>query len=70
MKKEDLENKISDLEMELRMSRACSDELRAENDKFRSTFKEVESWECQGGSLKEAYDEAFGAGEWDKLLSA
>lgn len=43
MKKEELENKISDLEMELRMSKACSEELKEENENLRRALTEISS---------------------------
>lgn len=41
MSKAELQNKIYDLEMQLRMSKACSDELRAEVDRLHNGIQEA-----------------------------
>ena len=43
MKKEELELKVSELEMELRMSKACSEELKEENENLRRALTEISS---------------------------
>ena len=37
-------------------------------ERFGDALTEIGNWDCQGDSLRKAYDDVFGKGAWGKLI--
>lgn len=48
---------------------SIGDEAAEEIEKLHSALREIGSWDCKGDALHTAYDQVFGAGEWERLFS-